>query len=80
MLFSELGHKEIVNLSNGERLGLLIDSDIRIDESTGKIIAFLMPERRIQIKFFGENNHIEIPWESIRKIGQDMIIVELENY
>lgn len=78
MLLSELGGKEIVNLNNGERLSVIADSDIIVDEKTGKIISLLIPERRFQLKLFGNNQEIEIPWDSIRKIGQDMIIIEVD--
>ena len=80
MMLSELGYKEIINLNNGERLGLLTDSDIIVEEKTGRIISLLMPERKIQFKIFGDLDNIEVPWDSIRKIGNDMIIVELEDY
>lgn len=79
MLLSELGQKEIVNLNNGGRLGLIIDSDFLIDEKTGKIISLLAPERRFSFKILGlDNNNTEIPWSSIRKIGYDMIIIEID--
>ncbi len=79
MLLSELGGKEIVNLNNGERLGIISDTDIIVDEKTGKIVSLLIPERKFQLKLFGNNRDIEIPWEAIRKIGQDMIIIEVES-
>ncbi len=79
MNLMELGNKEIVNLNNGERLGLIADSDIIIDEETGKIISILIPNRKFSMKILGLENHgIEIPWDSIRKIGYDMIIIESE--
>jgi len=80
MRLSELGGKEIVNLNDGGRLGIIADSDLIIDEKTGKILALLVPDRRNQIKIFSFNdrNEIEIPWSSIRKIGNDMIIIELD--
>lgn len=80
MRLSELGGKEIVNLNDGGRLGIIADSDLIIDEKTGKILALLVPDRRSQIKIFSFNdrNGIEIPWSSIRKIGNDMIIIELD--
>ncbi len=78
MMLSELGGKEIINLNNGERLGIIADSDIIVDEKTGKIMTLLVPERRLQFKFFKESDDIEIPWHTIRKIGNDMVIVELE--
>jgi YlmC/YmxH family sporulation protein len=79
MLLSELGGKEIVNLNNGERLGIIADTDIIVDEKTGKIMSLLIPDRKIQFKLFGNNRELEIPWESIRKIGNDMIIIELDS-
>ena len=79
MMLSQLGIKEVINLNNGERLGIMADSDILVDEKTGNIIAFLIPERKLYFKLFGDSEDIEIPWHSIKKIGNDMIIVELEN-
>ncbi len=35
MMLTELGGKEIVNLNNGERLGIIADSDIIVDERLG---------------------------------------------
>lgn len=79
MRLSELGNKEIINLNNGERLGLLEDADILFDENSGKILSIIIPERRISFRLLGiENANMEIPWSSIRKIGYDMIIVELD--
>lgn len=80
MRLSELGGKEIVNLNDGGRLGIIADSDLVIDEKSGRILALLVPDRRSQIKIFGFNdrNGVEIPWSSIRKIGNDMIIIELD--
>lgn len=80
MLLSELGQKEIVNLNNGGRLGLIIDSDLLIDEKSGKIISLLAPDKKFSFKILGlDNNDTEIPWNSIRKIGYDMVIIELES-
>lgn len=80
MLLSELGGKEIVNLNDGGRLGMIADSDVIIDINTGKIISLLLPDKRVQFKLFGEKEEVEIPWNSIKKIGDDMIIVEIEDY
>lgn len=79
MRLMELGQKEIVNLNNGARLGVIADSDMLIDEKSGKIISLLVPERRFSFKMLGlESSGLEIPWTSIRKIGYDMIIIELD--
>lgn len=80
MRLSELGGKEIVNLNDGGRLGIIADSDLIIDDKSGKILALLVPDRRNQLRIFStsDRNGIEIPWSAIRKIGNDMIIIELD--
>lgn len=78
MRLSELGEKEVVNLNDGGRMGILADADLIIDEDTGKIISMVVPDRKFSVKILGgERNHLEIPWEAIRKIGYDMIIIEM---
>lgn len=80
MRLSELGNKEIVNLNNGGRLGLLADADIIFDKDTGKIISVIVPEKRMALRLLGiESDGLEIPWSSVRKIGYDMIIVEFNS-
>ena len=76
MRLSNLGEKEIVNLSDGGRFGLLADSDLLVDEKFGKIKAVLLPDYRYQKSFFSGKNYLQIPWTSIKKIGTDIIIFE----
>lgn len=79
MRLFELGNKELVNLNNGGRLGIVADSDFLIDEESGKIISLLVPEKRFGLRFLGiDNSGLEIPWGCIRKIGYDMIIIEFD--
>ncbi|GAB7388272.1 YlmC/YmxH family sporulation protein [Bacillaceae bacterium] len=76
MRFSQLSGKEIVNLDSGERLGVLGQSDLVIDPETGAIDAIVLPA----VSFFAfgkKKNDVVIPWQAIRKIGSEMIIVEL---
>lgn len=77
VMLSELDGKEIINLNDGQRLGIIADSDIIIDERSGEILTLLVPQRKFQLRMFGEGSSIEIPWDAIKKIGNDMIIVEL---
>lgn len=74
MRYKDLGSKEIVNLENGARLGMLGQTDIELDETTGQIEAFVIPNYR----FFGlkkDRSDVKIHWKDIQKIGEDMIIV-----
>lgn len=79
MRLSTIGGKEIVNLCDGSRLGIIAESDLLIDERTGKIHALLIPESRGFFSIFFSGTIAEIPWDCIRKIGNDMIIIELED-
>ncbi|GAB3794882.1 YlmC/YmxH family sporulation protein [Virgibacillus kimchii] len=75
MRYKEISGKEIVNVNKGARLGILGQTDLEINEKTGKIESFVIPN----YKWFGlkkEGEETKIRWESIRKIGEDMIIID----
>lgn len=83
MLLSELSGKEIVNLHDGAKLGLVGDSDIKINVN-GKVEALIISSRSGYNWFFGRNNEREgefvvVPWKAIKKIGSEVIIVDI-NY
>lgn len=79
MRLSELSGKEIVNLYDGARMGIIGNSDLVIDENDGKIIYLLIPNKRMQFFLLNEKNFTEVPWDSIKKIGPDIVILEIDN-
>ncbi|MCK8817387.1 YlmC/YmxH family sporulation protein [Natroniella sulfidigena] len=74
---SELKAKEIINVSNGQRLGTI--EDIDIDLVAGKINGIIVPKEEKFIKFFSENNDLYISWSNIEKIGEDVILVTVND-
>ncbi len=70
-----LSKKEIINYHDGLKLGHFSEVELLIDHNTGKIKAFKMPERRLSLN---KKSVTEIPWESVKKIGIDLIIVDVE--
>lgn len=77
MRLSEINGKEIIDLKRGERMGILGQADLEIDESSGYIKALLIPT----MKWFGfkkNGNEARIPWQNIKKIGTDMIIIDFK--
>lgn len=79
MRYKEMSGKEIVNVVHGSRLGILGQTDLEINERTGQIEAFIIPN----YKWFGlvkEGEETKIRWRSIKKIGEDMIIVESDSF
>ena len=82
MLLSEIAGKEIVNLHDGAKLGLVGDSDIKININ-GRVEALIISSRSGYSWFFNRNNDrdidfIMIPWEAIKKIGAEVIIVDID--
>ncbi|WDV47782.1 YlmC/YmxH family sporulation protein [Clostridiaceae bacterium M8S5] len=79
MRLSKMAGKEILNIFSGSRLGIIGNSDLLIDEKTGKIISLLVPDNGGQFIMFNDKSEIEIPWNAIEKIGNDMIIIDMED-
>ena len=76
MRWQELKNKEIINITTGERLGLLGDCDLEFDIKDGKIKTILIPELKGYLFFMSEKKINTLPWNNIKKIGSDMIIIE----
>ncbi|HHY06324.1 MAG TPA: YlmC/YmxH family sporulation protein [Clostridia bacterium] len=74
---SELIGKDIVNIQNGGRLGIVADSDLVIDTETGEIQSIILPSRSGFFSFLDRHN-FTIPWSCVKKIGNEVIIVDLD--
>lgn len=68
--------KEIVNLSNGKRLGHI--SDLHINLETGKIDAIIIHPSGKMMSLFNREPEVTIDWKNIVKIGSDVILVRLK--
>lgn len=74
---SEFQIKDVVNVSDGKKLGNI--GDIEINLSTGKIEAVIVTGNGKVLGFFGRDEDIVIPWKNIIKIGQDVILVRYKS-
>ena len=68
-------HKEVVNITDGKRLGCV--QDVCADLETGTITHIIVPGSSKIINIFAGNNDIVIPWQKIKCIGEDLILVEI---
>ena len=73
MLLSDLQAKDVINIKNGNNLGRIIDA--RIDD-LGKITYFVVEEKRL-IRKVTRNSETSFGFEKIKKIGEDVILVDL---
>jgi YlmC/YmxH family sporulation protein len=72
----DLKKKEVINVTDGRRMGFV--SDVNIDLEGGKIDAIILPGPAKIFGIIGKDNEVIIPWESIKKIGEDIILVDMD--
>jgi YlmC/YmxH family sporulation protein len=75
---SELVGKEIINFYDGGRLGSVGESDLVIDLDSGRVQSLILPGKTNLLNFWGDQQQMVIPWEAVKKIGSEVIIVELD--
>ncbi len=77
MRLSDIGYKEIINLADGGRYGQLSESELLFEPNSGQIRALLIPQYQARLSFFHPNDgFLQLPWNSIKKIGEDIIIFD----
>ncbi len=73
---TELRNREIINIDSGSRYGYV--GDIQIDLESGRIHALVVPGRLRLFGLLGRERDRVFPWESVRRFGEDIILVEGE--
>ena len=72
----ELQKKEVINLSDGNRLGFVYDAQVNLE--SGRLENLIVPSRSSIFRLFWKYDEIIIDFHQIKKIGDDIILVELE--
>lgn len=72
--YSELKNKEVINVSDGRKLGHIID--ILFDGVNGLVKGVVVPGDK---KLFRKSEDIFVPLSKVKKIGDDVILVVLQN-
>ena len=75
MRLSELQRKDIVNINDGKIIGRIIDAEI--NEQNGNLLSLVVEKSRYIRSIFGGNNDISIRYEQIKKLGSDVILIDL---
>ena len=75
---SEIKQKEVININDGRRLGIV--NDVEINMETGELEAIIIPGSGKLLGFFSKENDIVINWSSIKKIGVDVVLVDSGGY
>lgn len=75
MRWSELAEKELIDLVNGERLGLMGEADLVIDPRSGQVKSLVLSTGGTL--FRKKREEITFDWGMIRKIGPEMVLVAI---
>ena len=73
---ADLRCKEIINVTDGSRFGYV--GDVEVDLDTGQICALVVPGRLRLFGLLGREEDRYIPWDRVRRFGEDIILVEQE--
>lgn len=68
-------HKEVINIIDGKRLGFV--QDVNANLESGIITSIVVPGNNKLFNVFSSND-IVIPWQDIKCIGDDVILVEVK--
>ncbi len=75
MRLSELQSKDVVNIKDGKKVGTIIDVLVRND---GNIESFIVEKSKFFKSMFSSKDEIEIRFSQIEKIGEDVILVQMD--
>ena len=63
---------EVIDINTGAKLGYIKDFKVNCEEY--KLEAIILPTQKSG--WFSKSEDIELPWERIKKIGVDVILVD----
>lgn len=75
MHLSDLQTKDIVSVSDGKKIGNIVD--VIIDDN-GNMESLIVQRSKIFNNLFNGNSEIEVKWKQISKIGEDVILINLD--
>ena len=71
----DLRCKEVINICTGMRMGF--DCDVIVKTVTGQLVAIVLRGQCRFFGIFGREDDIIVPWDCIRRIGDDIILIEV---
>ena len=73
---AELRYKEVISVEDGSRFGFV--GDMEVDLDSGQVRALVVPGRLRLFGLLGREEDRYIPWDRVRRFGEDIILVERE--
>ncbi len=74
--FCALRKKEVINVCDGMRLGFV--TDLEFDKKTGRICRLIVSGEPCYFGVFGRSSKVIVSWDCIVKLGDDIILVNID--
>jgi len=74
---ADIRDREVINIKDGKKLGVVVDMEIDFEE--GKITSIIIPGAGRFMGLFGNDNDTVIPWSCIKKVGVDVLLVDMDD-
>ncbi len=74
--FCELREREVINVEDGKKLGRIVDVAFNCK---GQLIGLIVPGEKKFFKNITGTDNLYIPFNCVLKIGDDVILVDLNN-
>ena len=71
----ELHEKDVIQCKTGENLGRI--DDVTFGESTAQVENVILRGRRRLFGLLGADDDLVIPWQSLKTIGADVVMVDV---
>ncbi|HJG28539.1 MAG TPA: YlmC/YmxH family sporulation protein [Subdoligranulum variabile] len=76
MTLHELSEKDVIQIKTGENLGRI--DDVIFDGGAAKLQSVVLHGRSHLFGLLGYDEDLIIPWEALKTIGTDVIMVDAE--
>ena len=74
MRMRELRRKEVINITDGGRLGFVGDVDFHMPDGQAAARIIYGPARFFGL--FGRGEDYYIPWDCVQKFGDDIVLID----
>ncbi len=72
----DLRCREVICVNDGRRLGFISDVEVQVPDGT--VVSIIVPGPCRFLGLFGRKDDFVIPWRCIRRIGPDIILVDIK--
>lgn len=72
---ADVRNKEVINIYDGRSMGYV--EDLEVDLERGVVEGIVVPARKRLFSFLGQEEDALIPWREIRRIGEDVVLVDV---